>query len=289
MKRALVALLMVLALVSLRAQAGAVGPSSVVAIARTPSGHGYWLMNASGKVFSFGDALALGDFPTEEGAYASLVATQNGKGLWAITVGPAGVAGHLHALGMARDFGDFGLTDCCCGCPCCRGLVAPTSDRGLLGLTSDGQLVSVGRVSDLGDFPPPLPEDEYVSLVATRSGRGLWAVTAGGAVKTLGSARTFGNFASTGGGTCCRGLVAPTSGKGLWGFSADGHIQRLGRVPDLGDLPAPLSGDGYTSMVATPSGHGLWAVTEGGHVGTVGDAVFLGDLSDSGACLSCVP
>lgn len=300
-------------LLALAAQAGAVGPSSVVAIASTPSGHGYWLMNAAGQVFNFGDALSFSSvpaefsaFPAEEGFYSGLAVTPDGKGLWAVTLGPAGVGGHVNTLGMARSFGNFALPACPAGspCPCCKGLVAATNGTGLVGFTADGHVQILGRARNFGDFASHDPDNPtcenddpdnpscLVGLAAPTNGKGLWAVTLDGHVDTLGRVRNFGDFASGGGGTaggCCSGLVAPTNGMGLWGFSADGHVQSLGRAPDLGDLPTPLSGDGYTSVVATPSGRGLWAVTEGGHVGTLGDAFFFGDLSDSGVCLSCVP
>jgi hypothetical protein len=173
---------------------------------------------------------------------------------------------------------------------------------GLWGFSADGHVQNLGKARNFGDFASNDPDNPTCanddpdnpcpSMVATPSGYGLWAVTKGGHVQTLGRARDFGDFSSGDDGTgtvCCTALVAPPNGMGLWGLSTNGDVQSLGRAPNLGDLPAALPGDGYTSMVATPSGHGLWAVTEGGHVGTVGDAVFLGDLSDSGACLSCVP
>jgi hypothetical protein len=295
-KQSIILLTMAAALVASSIRAGAVGPSSVVAITSTPSGHGYWLMNASGQVFPFGDALALGDFPPEQGMYSGLAATPDGRGLWAVTHGGAGVGGIVHTLGRARSFGNFASGD---GDPpaCCDGLVAPTNGNGLWGLGSNGTVQALGRARDFGDFPGGGTCCE--GFVAPTNGKGLWGVTygplggGGGIVETLGRARDFGSFASGDDGTgtvCCRALVAPTNDRGLWGIADNGRVLAVGRVPDLGDLPAPLPGDTYVSAAVTPSGRGLWGVTEGGQVGTVGDAVFFGDLTcEDCVCLSSVP
>jgi len=112
---------------ALATSAAAIDPSSVVDIATTPSGHGYWLMNAAGHVFSFGDAPDFGDLPAEEGTYSAMVAATNGKGLWAVTLGPAGVGGHLNTLGSVASFGDFASTgDPTGGGSCCASLVGLT-------------------------------------------------------------------------------------------------------------------------------------------------------------------
>ena len=290
----LIVLLMMLGAVALAPQVTAIEPSSVVvAIARTPSGHGYWLMNAEGQVFPFGDALSfslLNAFPEGDRPYVSLVAAQNGKGLWALAAG-----GKVNSLGRVPSVAS--------GCPCegicdCdtdpKGLVGLRDGNGLWVLLDNGQVETLGRVPHLGDFPPPPSGDTYIGMVATPSGRGLWAVTRGGRLSRLG--RVSGSIADCPGSGCCddegpcQGLVGTSNGSGLWVLGADGHVDALGRAPVLGNMPPPLAGDGYTSMVATPSGHGLWAVTEGGQVGTVGDAVFLGDLTCTDCvCLSCVP
>jgi len=102
----------------------------------------------------------------------------------------------VNTLGSARSFGDFASPGVPCppDCdPCCRGLVAPTDGQGLWAFSANGNVQSLGNVSDLGDFPA-VPGDGYTSMVATPSGRGLFAVTEGGLVSTLGDAVFLGDL-----------------------------------------------------------------------------------------------
>jgi hypothetical protein len=66
---------------------------------RTPSGGGYWILDANGQVFSYGDAAPLGSVAVNTtGDFdpaAAIVATADGGGYWVAS-----------ALGAVYSFGD---------------------------------------------------------------------------------------------------------------------------------------------------------------------------------------
>jgi hypothetical protein len=77
------------------------GPQSlpITAAVATPDGGGYWILEANGQVFPFGDATNLGSPPPgSAGGFdpaASMFATSDGSGYWVVT-----------ALGKVYNFGD---------------------------------------------------------------------------------------------------------------------------------------------------------------------------------------
>src|SRR2546421_1037868 len=71
----------------------------VVAMAATPSGHGYWLAAADGGVFSFGDAPFLGSMGGHRlnAPVVAMAATPSGPGYWF-----GGGGGGVVSFGAAR-------------------------------------------------------------------------------------------------------------------------------------------------------------------------------------------
>jgi len=77
----------------------------VVAMAPTPSGHGYWLVASDGGVFAFGDA---GFFGSMGGRILSqpivgIAVTPSGRGYWLVASD-----GGVFAFGDARFYGSMG-------------------------------------------------------------------------------------------------------------------------------------------------------------------------------------
>jgi hypothetical protein len=78
--------------------------SPVVAIAATPTGHGYWLVGSDGGVFSFGDARFYGSRGSSAPPLpvVSIAATPTGDGYWlAASDGEIFPFGDAKALGSA--------------------------------------------------------------------------------------------------------------------------------------------------------------------------------------------
>ena len=66
---------------------------------RTPDGGGYWILDANGTVFAYGDATNLGSLPGGAAGgldpASAIFTTSDGAGYWVVT-----------ALGKVYDFGD---------------------------------------------------------------------------------------------------------------------------------------------------------------------------------------
>lgn len=79
-------------------------PDRFQAIAATPDGHGYWLAQASGGVYSFGGAHFYGSLPgigvEPAGPVVGMAATPDGKGYWLVSAG-----GGVYVFGDAGFYG----------------------------------------------------------------------------------------------------------------------------------------------------------------------------------------
>ncbi|MHB1497712.1 MAG: hypothetical protein ACYCXN_07370, partial [Acidimicrobiales bacterium] len=71
--------------------------STVVALAATSNGKGYWLVTKTGQVFAFGDAKAYGHVKEKLSTVVALAPTSNGKGYWLVTK-----TGQVFAFGDAK-------------------------------------------------------------------------------------------------------------------------------------------------------------------------------------------
>jgi hypothetical protein len=142
------------------------------AMAATPSGRGYWVAAADGRVVPFGDAVFYGDGPPA----AAMAATPTGQGYWLVDA-----AGRVSAFGDAPHLGD------CDGDTPVMAMAAATP-------TGHGYWLvdAAGRVSAFGDAPhhgQPAPGDvPVVAIAATPSGQGYWVADAAGRVSAFGDA-----------------------------------------------------------------------------------------------------
>ncbi len=76
----------------------------VVALAATPSGHGYWLITASGQLDTKGDALFYGTVTQRlNGPVVAMAATPSGHGYWIVAAD-----GGVFAFGDATFYGSMG-------------------------------------------------------------------------------------------------------------------------------------------------------------------------------------
>jgi hypothetical protein len=126
----------------------AVNPGRFVAIARTPSGDGYWLAQAGGGVYSFGDAGFHGSLPGVGVVPASpivgIAATPDGRGYWLV-----GADGGVFAFGDASFAGSLPALHITPAAPVIG--IVPTADgRGYWLGAADG---SAGSEFAFGDAP----------------------------------------------------------------------------------------------------------------------------------------
>ena len=257
--------------------------SRFVGIARTQDGKGYWLTQADGGVYSYGDAGFHGSLPAGPGGLgitpvapiSAIATTPDGLGYWLVdreggvyAFGDAGFYGSLPGEGTKPYGVVIGITP------------TPNGDGYWL-LGADGGVFAFG---DVGFYGAPTNGVAVTTLLATTDGKGYMALPANGdAPLTQGDAalpsdRQAGPMALA---ALVSGGAISSDAKGLWEVSTDGGIYTFGDAGFYGSLPgirvtstAPIVG-----MTRSPDGGGYWLVGADGGVFTFGDAQFFGSAA----------
>jgi hypothetical protein len=157
-------------------------PSSVVAIAATPDGKGYWLADQDGRVTAFGDAPSYGPQTSLRlgQPIVGIAATANGRGYWLVSSG-----GEVFAFGDAHYHGGAagGTT---------VGIAADDSTGGYWLVDSLGQ-VTAKDAPTYGSVPPGVGEHGVTGIVAQPDGSGYRLVDSGGSLICFGTATDLGS------------------------------------------------------------------------------------------------
>jgi hypothetical protein len=201
---------------------GRVGPDglgdapsrSVVALAVTPTGGGYWLAASDGGVFAFGDAGFFGSMGDQRlnQPVVGLAPTPTGRGYWLVAAD-----GGLFSFGDAPFLGSLSAT------PLNQpivGLAATPSGQGYWMAAADGGVFSFGDAGFHGR--PPSLNEPVVGMVATPSGEGYWLAAADGGVFSFGDAP----FLGTGAAGTIAIAATPDAGYGL--ATEAGAVTRYG-------------------------------------------------------------
>ncbi len=280
-------------------------PSRFVGIAPTPDGNGYWLAQAGGGVFSYGDAHFYGSLPGEgvvpSAPIVGIAATPDGKGYWLV-----GADGGVFSFGDAEFHGSLPGQQVIPTAPYLAltsdtivGITADPAGGGYWLLGEDGGVFSFGDAPFLGSAPQPddlatgLSDEPFVGLGATADGGGYYEAG------ILGAAIGFGDIHNTGNGqmsigdvalgSLVSGVAVTPTGDGAWFVAGDGGVFAVeapggSPPPFLGSLPgegirpaAPIVG-----IAATHDGSGYWLVGADGGVFSFGDAGFFGSAGGSG-------
>jgi iron transport multicopper oxidase len=214
------------------------GGARAVALAPTPSGGGYDVLDNRGDVFAFGDAHPKGNVSVSSlraGEQVSTMSmTPSGAGYWIFTS-----AGRVFTFGDAPRFGDLGALRL-------KGSivasVATPTGLGYYLLGSDGGVFAFGDARFYGSTGGLRLNRPVVGLVPTRTGRGYWLVASDGGVFAFGDARFRG---SMGGTHLNRPIAAMVRyGDGYLMVGSDGGIFDFSTLPFLGSLA--------TSRLTTP-------------------------------------
>jgi hypothetical protein len=244
---------------------GGASPDQFVGMASTPDGGGYWLVQANGGVYSFGNAVfhgllpAMGVRPSDP--IVGMAATGDDGGYWL-----TGADGGLFSFGDA---------------PYCQPLGIPEStpiypEGTLLGpdLTV-GIATSVGyaTVDDVGyGFVEPLAGQPCAPGPGLDVGGQIPLPTfVVGLISGIAVSHTGGNVWMVGndGGVFAAQIDPEGSSPHLLPAPFYGSLPSLGITPD-----APIVG-----ISATPDGRGYWLVGADGGVFSFGDAVFHGSAA----------
>ena len=138
-------------------------PTSVVDIASTPDGGGYWLLADDGGVFSSGDAAFFGSMGARHlnRPMVGMAATPDGRGYWLVASD-----GGIFSFGDARFYGS--TASLALNRPVV-GMAATPDGRGYWLVASDGGIFSFGDASFLGSG---LTNDVAPAVAVVASGHG---------------------------------------------------------------------------------------------------------------------
>jgi hypothetical protein len=183
-----------------------------VGIASTPSGDGYWLLNAFRAAMAFGQAgqaLQIGctSLNGATGTWTGLASSPTGKGFF-VTSSNGGVEG----CGDAVPFG--GLTTKTLNAAVV-GIEATPDGKGYWLAAADGGVFSFGDASFYGSMGGTHLNAAVVGIAATPDGKGYWLASADGGVFSFGSAPFEGSMAGT-------PMNAPVVGIASFGSSVPG-------------------------------------------------------------------
>ena len=262
-------------------------PSSrFVGIAATPTGMGYWLAQAGGGVFSYGNAAFHGSLPRGPGGLgvipaapiSAIAATPSGGGYWLVgqdggvfAFGDAGFYGSLPGAGVTP----FGVV---------IGIIPTSSGHGYWLLGADGGVFAFG---DAGFYGAPRSSGfgtAVTTLVATPQGTGYMAMPANGDAPLTDGNATLPPGRKPGPMTLdalVSGGAITSDGNGYWEAGTDGGVFAFGNAGFFGSLPglgvsprAPIVG-----MTSAPDGRGYWLVGADGGVFAFGSSRYYGSAA----------
>ena len=222
-----------------------------IGMAADPTGTGYWVATADGRVLAYGAA----NYGSAEALnlYAPIVgmaATPTGKGYWLVAAD-----GGVFSFGDARFYGSTGavkLTQPIVG------MASTATGKGYWLVAADGGVFAFGDAHFWGSAGKLKLASSIVAMAATPTGKGYWLVGGDGGVFSFGNAAFHGGL----GGKPFPGWIVdmtPTkSGKGYWLADADGIVWRYGDAVFYGDNVNTPRTEYISSIARTASGNGYW-------------------------------
>jgi hypothetical protein len=247
---------------------------TVVGLADTPDGAGYWIASSTGAIAACGDARVFSSVTTPRAPIVAIAAAPVGQGYWL-----ADSKGDVYAFGSAVDHGGIGNV------ALNTAIVAMAADPATGGywlLGGDGGVFSFDApfYGSTGDIRLQRPA---VGMVASPNGGGYWFVASDGGVFAYGHA---GYHGSVPGILKPRqtldapivGMAADPVTGGYWLDAADGGIFGFD-APFLGSTGGVALDEPCVGMIATQSGGGYRFVAADGGVFNFGTAGFYGSAA----------
>lgn len=243
----------------------------------SPSAVGYWMVDAGGEIYGFGDAVDPGGV---SGRAVAVSSTPYGEGVWVLTDD-----GVVHALGGGPHHGDVDAGVLSVGEVPATISVLPDGS-GYWVFTDLGRAISFGGAGELEDLVDlgisGVLNGPVVASVATTTGEGAYMIGSDGGVFALGDAVFHGSTGDVVLNEPVVGVAADPDGVGYWLVAADGGVfafeaEFRGSVPGVLEpgtvLNAPVTG-------VVPFGDGYLMVATDGGVFNFSDQEFLGSLAD---------
>jgi len=247
-----------------------VGRSTIVGMTQTPSGNGYWLVDAAGGVWPFGDAGAFGSLagialnqpivgmastPTGNGYY--LVATDGGI----FTFGDAAFKGSTGAIRLNQPI---------------VGMATTNSGAGYWLVAADGGIFTFGDAAFMGSTGAMRLNRPVVGMEVTPSGNGYFLVASDGGIFTFGDAAFKGSTGSMALNQPIFAMEKTPDGAGYWLVAADGGVFTFGTAAFSGSLGSLALVQPITAMAVMPAGTGYRMAARDGGVFALGTATYLG-------------
>ena len=203
----------------------AVPPGRFVAIVPTPDGKGYWLAQAGGGVYSFGNAGFFGSVPglgiTPAAPIVGMAATADGRGYWLV-----GADGGVFAFGDAP-FDGSAISPPSVAVPFAA-ISRPARATGYYAEAVIGKVVQFGTTANSAQG---VEADAFFSgLAITPDGQGVWQVGTDGGVFAWGNAGFYGSLPGEGivPNSPVVGIASTPDARGYWLLGADGGVFAFG-------------------------------------------------------------
>ena len=171
--------------------AGRTLPAPAVEIEPTPTGKGYWIVLANGKVHEFGDAKFFGDISGTalNQPVIGMSVTPSGQGYWLV-----GQDGGIFDYGDAEFFGSMG--DKKLNAPVID--LAPAVDNnGYYLLGADGGVFTFGSADFKGSTGAMKLNAPVVAMLVAPTGAGYWLAASDGGIFTFGAVDFLGSMGGT--------------------------------------------------------------------------------------------
>jgi hypothetical protein len=235
-----------------------VAAASVVSVAATPNGGGYWMARADGSVVTEGNAHNYGSMAGTPLAapIAHLVPTPDGKGYW-LVAGDGGIFA----------FGDAGFHGSMGGRPLNAPVVdlAPTANgKGYWLVGSDGGIFAFGDAKFQGSMGGLPLNQPVVGLAADNATGGYWLVASDGGIFAY-HAPFYGSTGAITLNEPINGMAPTTSGSGYWMVGGDGGIFAFGHAAFHGSTGSLVLAAPIVGMAVDRATGGYWlAGSDGG-------------------------
>ncbi|MFN8037325.1 MAG: fibronectin type III domain-containing protein [Acidimicrobiia bacterium] len=240
---------------------------------------GYWMLDAAGHVYSFGDARYFGGAANAMGpavfgvAAVHLEPTPSGGGYWIVDT-----LGRVYAFGDAGWYGNADRAQVAAG-ELVSSLSATPSGHGYWIFTSRGRVIPCGDAQAFGDVAAMHLNGPVLGSIATPSGRGYYMVASDGGIFAFGDAAFRGSMGGTRLNAPVQSLVPTASGNGYWLVASDGGIFAFGDAVFRGSMGSTHLNAPVVGMVRY--GNGYLMVGADGGIFSFSDQPFRGSLGNN--------
>lgn len=230
---------------------------------------GYWMMEANGNVYGFGDARPL--TPLVQDSIVAAAGLPNG-GYLLLSGDGIVIARGTPYLGSANLGNDVATS-----------ISALSDGSGYWVFTQRGAVYPFGNAQGFGDMTGTRLNGGIVASAATPSGQGYWMVGADGGIFSFGDAQFYGSTGNIRLNKPVVGIAPDPDGVGYWLVAADGGIFAFS-AGFRGSVPGALGPNGHLNrpvIGALAYGNGYLMVASDGGIFAFSNLPFLGSLGAS--------